>query len=766
MPRTIAGTCFLAMNSIAITLLLAAALHAPHALHTELIDDTGTVYSRGYPTSATLEDVSRSWERGYGSVYQIAEINSRHPSFGWRLPDGVGEQRGYRVLVATSPELLEEGRADVWDSGEVESSATSGVECGGDGLSTGTIYHWTVRITDDRGSVSGYAPARSFMTPREWEDGFSRRPIRKTMQESAVSQRNESGNLFVDFGKSAFGQLSLTVDSPCADTLVVHLGEARDGNGVNRNPGASIRYTRYSLPVRKGRDTYALAIRPDGRNAMIKPAGTDVRPVLMPEYIGEVYPFRYCEIECGESEVGDVRRAMVHYPWKQDASYFHSSDSVLNAVWDLCRYSILSTTYAGVYVDGDRERIPYEADALINQLGHYCVDDEYTMGRYTADYLFDNATWPTEWILQAAILAWNDYLYTGDKSLLRKNYGTLKARALTDLTEDNGLISTRTGRQTPELLRNCGYYGKEIRDIVDWPQSGALGVGKEEPGEADGYEFKDFNTVVNAFHYRALTLLGRIASALGETDDEEFFEKRSQDVCEAVNRLLLDRDRGCYRDGIGSEHCSLHASMFPMAFGMVPDKYRGMVLEHMRSRGMACSVYGAQFLLDALYEGGMDGYALELLTSKGERGWWNMMEQGSTMTLEAWGRQFKPNLDWNHAWGAAPANVIPRKLMGIEPLEPGWKRMRVKPCPGNLESAEIKVPTIAGAVYCSFVQSSGRFDMSVTVPGGISAELSLPAPSRKSRMTVNGRRVKSQWRDGRVITELPSGIYQVSVIYP
>ena len=26
--------------------------------------------------------------------------------------------------------------------------------------------------------------------------------------------------------------------------------------------------------------------------------------------------------------------------------------------------------------------------------------------------------------------------------------------------------------------------------------------------------------------------------------------------------------------------------------------------------------------------------------------------------------KYKNNLDWNHAWGAVPANVIPRGLMG------------------------------------------------------------------------------------------------------
>ena len=85
-----------------------------------------------------------------------------------------------------------------------------------------------------------------------------------------------------------------------------------------------------------------------------------------------------------------------------------------------------SRSFAGIYVDGDRERIPYEADALINQLCHYGVDREYSMARRSHEYLLNRPTWPTEWILQSVLIAWYDYMYTGDsrslKALLRRRW--------------------------------------------------------------------------------------------------------------------------------------------------------------------------------------------------------------------------------------------------------------------------------------------------------------------------------------------------------
>ncbi len=173
------------------------------------------------------------------------------------------------------------------------------------------------------------------------------------------------------------------------------------------------------------------------------------------------------------------------------------------------------------------------------------------------------------------------------------------------------------------------------------------------------------------------------------------FHKRAEQVKQSINEKLFDRERGVYLDGEETEHASLHANMFPLAFGLTPDEYKSSVVDFIKNRGMACSVYGSQFLLEALYEAGEDEYALELMTSKTDRGWWHMIELGSTVTLEAWDLKYKGNLDWNHAWGAAPANIIPRWLMGIRPLEPGKTTIslmedlgaKVRPMVGNAETA-------------------------------------------------------------------------------
>ena len=670
-------------------------------------------------------------------------IRSSHPSFSWTIENGDGpvRQKGYRILVAESPEKLREGSADVWDSGYRCSPVRTGIRCEGLALEPDRDYYWTVGIRTNRG-WSGYVAPKMFRTAYELDGGPAYYPLQKTAENPESVRTLPDGRVFLDFGRASFGQFSFTVgkDAPCGrpgGELTLHFGEAAesvpDGCQVNRNPGGSIRYCSLKVPFEPGTET-TVAFPHDKRNTDPRANESGVSPILMPEETGEVYPFRYVEMEgkAGEflqesGELGPERfvRHSVHYPFDESASYFHCSDSTLNAVWDLCKYTIKATSFCGYYVDGDRERIPYEADAYINQLGHYCVDREYSMARRTVDHLMANPTWPTEWILESVLLCWQDYMYTGDKYLIGKWYDLIKNRTLLSLKQDNGLISTRVKPLDKEFYGTIGFRGRNMRDIVDWPQKGAAGLEKESAGEADGFVLTDYNAAVNALWCHTLSVTADIAAALGKTDDEAYFRKEAASAREAFNALLYDAGAGCYRDGIDTDHHSLHANMYALAFGIVPEDRVRPVTEFVKSRGMACSVYGAQFLLDALYEVGEAEYASSLMTSRGLRSWYNMMALGSTMTLEAWDPAFKPNLDWNHAWGAAPANIIPRRLMGLEPLEPGFSKMRIHPQPGLIEKAEAVIPTVAGPVSISYDTQNG-FSLEIDIPAGTGAEVWLP----------------------------------------
>lgn len=725
---------------------------SPYGLTVNLLAHPEQVYLNGYPVSTILGDAITQKEN-----YQFTEIRTSHPVFGWIVSSGTNntKQNSYRILVASDKELLARDSADLWDTGKINSAQSINIPYKGKQLSPGTIYYWKAKTWDNHDRESAFSYIACFKTAESLTNYFTDRyPIQKKDDYPTRLVMVDENCYFADFGKASFGRLRVNLFSKTGtDSVHIHLGESMKNGRIDRSPGGSLRYSNYKVKPQQGWNTYVIAIGPDKRN-------TGSQAVLIPEYIGEVTPFRYCEIENYNHamEEKDVIRETAFYPFNEHDSYFHSSDSILNKIWDISKYSIKATSFLGVYIDGDRERIPYEADALINQLSHYCVAREYSMARYTHEYLIRKPTWPTEWILQSVLMAWEDFMFTGNRQSIEYYYEDLKAKTLTMLADEEGFISTRTGKVTPEVLESIHFKG-QLRDIVDWPHTGILGLEKEEGGETDGFVFTDINTVVNSFHYKALTLMARIAEVLGKASDQKFYSERAKQLKQSFNERLFDKKRGVYIDGIGTDHVSLHANMFPLAFGLISEKHINSVLEFIRSRGMACSVYGSQFLLDGIYNAHDAGYGLQLLTSTGERSWYNMIRAGSTITIEAWDNKYKPNQDWSHAWGAAPANLIPRKLMGIEPLEPGFKKIRIKPQPSKLEHAEIKLPTIRGNVQVSFTNNPDQsFRLEVSIPANTTADIYLPFYSVKQVISKDNNPISYRKQgDFSVIDNIGSG---------
>jgi alpha-L-rhamnosidase len=693
----------------------AQSLLPPSGLMVDLVAASNYRSANGYA-------IQPSAANSLNPAVQSVLIGNKNPAFSWEMNSSVTGtvQDAYQILVADNEKALSSNTGNVWDSGKISSIQSAAVLFKGAGLKPNTTYYWTVRVwASNQTEPSRYAKPIAFYTDAVLTDHkLPLYPSQITDQKPVVFTRNNKV-YFADFGKDAFAQLKLNLFSDKDDeSVTIRIGEVLDANGnLNRKPGGTIRYAQYKIDLRRGLHTYKIQLKPDAVNT--RPAA-----VKAPANIGEVTPFRYCEIEDYSHPLKseDLTRLFVHYQFDDDAANFHSSDSTLNAIWELCKYSMKATSYLGTYVDGDRERIAYEADAYINQLSHYAVGKEYTIARKTSEYLIYHPTWPTEWILQSVLIAWNDYLYTGDIRSVKQNYDNLKAKSLTALEDSTHLISTLNGKVTKDVMASIYFNsGRRLEDIVDWPHI----------QETDGFVFCKYNPVVNAYYYKSLTVMQKLAVDLGNTTDAEYYGKKAVAVKKTFHQMFYDPKQQVYVDGDSTKHASLHTNMFALAFELVDARYQPKVLEFVKSRGMACSVYGSQFLLDAIYNAGGGDYGLSLLTSKTDRSWYNMIKAGSTITLEAWDNKYKPNQDWNHAWGAAAGNIISRKLMGIEPLAPGWTSFSVKPQIGNLSQASIDVPTIKGTIKAAYTQTEKTFEMNISIPANTSAQIYLPLKGKK-----------------------------------
>ena len=123
-------------------------------------------------------------------------IDNPQPRFSWQLRDERqgAKQTAYQLLVSSTPELLELGKADVWDSGRVVSSQSVGVRYAGPAIAPSTRYFWRVMVWDQDARPAPGSPVTW------WESGLLNQGWRakwigwETAEEEAV--RN-SGAMWV-----------------------------------------------------------------------------------------------------------------------------------------------------------------------------------------------------------------------------------------------------------------------------------------------------------------------------------------------------------------------------------------------------------------------------------------------------------------------------------------------------------------------------------------------------------------------------------------
>ncbi|MGH7942882.1 MAG: DUF2961 domain-containing protein [Limisphaerales bacterium] len=707
-------------------------------------------------------------------------ITTPAPEFGWIYNPSFQNdaQSGYRIIVASSEASASEGIGDLWDSGIVKSSNSINVPYRGGRLLPNCNYFWRVETDNSRRHISPFSSIQHFRTdvkleapsrspwnaaagtpfiglyyhasPNIWANRY---PLRFIAARPVLVTNTAPGRWFIDFGQDAFGYVALRARGERGSGKVTaRFGEMARGLAVNTSPPpqSMVRYTNvtFALP---GGDTVC-SIRPP-----VYPEYDARRTINPPENFGVVMPFRYFELLNfpGTLTAADVTQERLLGEFDTNGASFNSSSPALNHVWNLCRNSMEMLTFDGIYVDGDRERRPYEADAYIHQLSAYAVDNEFIMPRYTFEYLLEHPTWPTEWKFHMIFIAWADYLQTGNADLLYRYYDALKPDLLTWAATGNGLI-----RGFPD------FPFKTNSDVVDWP-----------PNDRDGFVMKKgrylnwTNSVNNAFYYRSLRLMANIATAIGRPTDADAYTAMAARLYRNYNATFWDSNSDCYVDGVGTTHASAHANFFPLAFGLAPPERKAAVILYLHSRiaandGMPASVYGAQYLLQALFQSGDADTAINLMTTNGPRGWLNMIRMGSTLTTEAWSFADKKNLDWNHAWGAAPANLIARFVLGVRPISPGYGQILIQPELGSVLSyVDGTVPTIRGPVSVRATNEPGAFQLVVNIPGNVTATVRMPVSGESSAIAVvDGKTVSGAVSNGCLtVKNIGSGQHKIRI---
>ena len=91
-------------------------------------------------------------------------IDVTNPRLSWKLesPERGQVQKAYRILVASSPTVLQQNKGDFWDSGRQDTDQTSQIAYSGKKLSSYDKCYWKLCVWDKDNKQSEWSDVQSF----------------------------------------------------------------------------------------------------------------------------------------------------------------------------------------------------------------------------------------------------------------------------------------------------------------------------------------------------------------------------------------------------------------------------------------------------------------------------------------------------------------------------------------------------------------------------------------------------------------------------
>jgi alpha-L-rhamnosidase len=603
----------------------------------------------------------------------------------WIIANKPGEARA-AAAAATSPEAL--------------------LQCGAAWQPVAAIDTPAADIHMDlTASVPLQAPLEAAETP-------VRLPIRVAPVPAGQAQ-----HYLIDFGRLLIGWIELDIEAPAGTTVDLAGFEAvQDGRRQwARWLNNTLRYV-----TRDGRQTYTSTLRRGARYLIVAVHGNS-----------------------GEAVLHNVRLRLSTYPWDIQGA-FRCADPRLNQIWEQCAYT-LRLCSEDTFTDCPTfEQTFWVGDACYTDVMlHQAVHGDPRLARrcllLAADSLqrlpIAGAQVPGDWendLLPNWAWLWamgcaEFYSLTADESFAHEVYPALAKQAR--------FIEAHRG--PAGILELQGFW-----HLLDWAKM------PREPDDILSHE--------SCLGVAALNATALVARAAGQPAEAEHWSAVAAELAEAVNRECWRADAQAYADkwlpNAPGENISQPTNIVALLAGVAAGERAAAILPNLLDAPEGWVPSGSPWMHSIgcmlLAERGQMEPGLNSIRAQ----WGGMLDRGSLTTWEVF-----PGLEvldgwwsrsWCHAWSALPAYLMQAFVLGVRPLEPGFKKALIAPQLADLTWAEGKVPTPHGPIAVRVERAGAGLLVQVTLPEGAAAEVRLPAGKETPAVTggiARIRRVKDEY---------------------
>ena len=380
---------------------------------------------------------------------------------------------------------------------------------------------------------------------------------------------------------------------------------------------------------------------------------------------------------------------------------FNCSDQRLNEIWMTGAYTVHLNMQEYIWDGIKRDRLIWLGDMHpeTSTISYVFGEDEsvyssldLAVKQYPLPNYFNGMSAYSMWYL---IMQYDWYMHFGNIDFLRKHGDYIKG--LVDL------IDTKVDAEGNDELGGGRF--------LDWPSS------PNEKGVHSGYR---------ALIVWAMNDAAKLCRILGDEPQA----KKAEAIVARLNKKIMPSNNLKQAEGL-------------MAIaGLKSAEDAAKAILEGGPKGF--STFYGYYMLQALAMDGKYAEALDIIS----KFWGGMLDLGATTFWEDF------NLDWVdnvgridefvpagkkdihgdfgaycypgfrhsfcHGWASGPTAWMSQHVLGIEPLEPGCRKVSVKPHLGNLEWAEGTYPTPMGNIYVKHVrQADGSVKSTIKAPKGV-----------------------------------------------
>lgn len=540
----------------------------------------------------------------------------------------------------------------------------------------------------------------------------------------SISCTPTKDGLVYDFGQNFAGVVKLEINGKAGQKITVHHAEVLNPDGTLNLSFLRSAKARITYICKDGFQTYS--------------------PRLT--YMG----FRYACVSGIEAE--NIRiRAMTLYSDVETTGSFACSDAMLNQLQRNITWGAKSN-FVEIPTDCPQrdERMGWTGDiAVFSPTACFNFDMSRFLNKWMLDLQAEQlptggipntiprqgfgfpATMPTmavDWWDDACILVpWAEYQSRGDVSILRRFYPCMK-KYVKACVFWAGLLSFGKRRyiwDTPAVLHFGDWVAPDVPQMSQW-QARAK-----------------WTATASLRNTSALT--AKIARILGEEEDAVYYESLSEKVADAFCSVLTDGNGRMLEEFQTAYVLALHLNMFrdPAVKAKAAENLVNLVKKNDYCIGTGFP--GTPYILFALADNGHQDTAYRMLMNTRCPSWLYEVKMGATTIWERWDGLSEDGtcpigddgtdtmISYNHYASGAVGDFLYRRVAGLEPMEPGYRRFRVRPVPGGgLTWAEAGVRTPYGPASARWENENNQFLVTVTVPVGTCCEVVLPDGSSKT----------------------------------